>query len=160
MTNAPSLRRTLPEALCILLLLASRYSHPAAAAPASSIKADFDGDGRRDEILIRFTGGAHCCYLVGVRLSRTQRVEKLPFHLDGGYVGGLQEGDRFRVADYDGDGADDLCMEIETYNGEPIPLPVAWSRAYGLKSHWIVVSYRGAKVRARDRPRPSCGGPD
>ena len=50
---------------------------------------DFDNDGKNDTIEVMFTGGAHCCYSLVMRLSATGTTHRLPFELDGGYVAGL-----------------------------------------------------------------------
>jgi hypothetical protein len=55
---------------------------------------DLDGDGRPDEILPSFSGGAHCCYELTVRLSSTGEATRLPFSLEGGYAAGLTGQDR------------------------------------------------------------------
>jgi len=47
---------------------------------------DWDGDGVKDEVVTRFSGGAHCCYLVGVKLAAGSKTIMLPFKLDGGLV--------------------------------------------------------------------------
>src|SRR5215831_11762006 len=47
---------------------------------------DWDGDGVKDEVVSTFSGGAHCCYQVGVRFASPPRTIMLPFDLDGGYA--------------------------------------------------------------------------
>ena len=114
--------------------------------------ADLDGDGRLDRIDLSFTGGAHCCYRVAVHLSSTGADIALPFQLDGGGPGPR---DTLDVGDHDGDGASDLRMTIETYNGERLPIPRRWKRRYGIRTHTILVSFRRGRLRVRDwPPRP------
>src|SRR5262249_12477070 len=76
---------------------------------------DLDGDGQRDRIQYEFSGGAHCCYQVGVTLSSNGKTVMVPFRFDGGYVGGLDlsQPNRFTVRTTD-HGLPELIMEIET----------------------------------------------
>jgi hypothetical protein len=59
---------------------------------------DLDGDGRADQIEVGFSGGAHCCYTIGVELASGKRIA-LPFELDGGYARGfdLSQPGRFAI---------------------------------------------------------------
>lgn len=115
---------------------------------------DLDGDGARDAITVDYTGGAHCCYRLSVRLTSTGETHRLPFQLDGGYVGGLNLGqpDRFDIRRTDGE-LPELVMEIETYSGEPRPLPDEWMWEYGITTHCIAVSFGSGWLRVRDWPR-------
>jgi hypothetical protein len=115
---------------------------------------DFDGDGKNDEIEVEFTGGAHCCYYLTVRLSLTRKAHRLPVSLDGGYVGGLDplsQPDHFSIRKIDGE-LSELLMEANTYNGEPYPLPKAWKRRFGLKTNFVAVSFPRGRLRVRDWP--------
>lgn len=114
---------------------------------------DFDGDGVADEIEVRFTGGAHCCYELTLALGTGARFT-LPFLLDGGYVGGLDlsQPDRFSIGDHDGDGRPDLRAWIGTYNDEDVPLSRALRRR-GIRTHHILVDV----VRGRPRYRRAMG---
>lgn len=133
---------------------------PVGAAAASSWRTayDWDGDGVNDEVVTRFTGGAHCCYLVGVKLAAASKAIMLPFRLEGGLVPPEDlpsRPERFSVVTTDG-GLPEMVMEIETYNGKPGPLDPSWKRVYGISTHRIGVSFRGRKARARDvAPPPS-----
>lgn len=102
---------------------------------------DFDGDGIPDRIDVKFSGGAHCCYVLAVATSASRAVTQIPFELDGGYPNGL---DLSRPAQFDiqvdGQGVARLVMEIATYGGEPQPLPPSWNRQWGVRSHHIAVS--------------------
>lgn len=111
---------------------------------------DFDGDGKNDRVEPEHTGGAHCCYRITVHLTSTGKPHRLPFRLDGGYVGGLDlsQPDRFNIVQTEGS-LPELVMEIETYNGEPRPLPRSWKRRYGVTSHRIAVSFPCGRPRAR-----------
>jgi hypothetical protein len=53
---------------------------------------DFDGDGIKDTIWDEYSGGGHCCYTLQVSLSRGHKTVRLPFDMDGHYVGGLDMG--------------------------------------------------------------------
>ena len=70
----------------MVLLLAA---HAQDAKPDWRVAYDFDGDGVDDVITDEFSGGAHCCYRIGVALSSTGTTVMLPFEIDGGYVLGL-----------------------------------------------------------------------
>ena len=110
-----------------------------------------DGDAKNDEILVSSTGGAHCCYRIAVRVSSTGEEYKLPFQLDGGYVGGLNlsQPARFDVRKTDG-ALPEIVMTIETYNGEPEPLPKQWTATYGIRTHRVAVGFPDGKLRVRD----------
>jgi hypothetical protein len=113
-----------------------------------SVQFDFDGDGNNDRIVYRFTGGAHCCYLISVLLSSDQTLREYPFEMDGGYEGGLDLGNpsRFDIKDFDGDGLPEIFMEINTYNDEIYEIPLEWTKEYGITSNYIVIDYKDAKL--------------
>jgi len=116
---------------------------------------DFDGDGKNDEIEVEFTGGAHCCYRLTVWLSLTGKRRRLPVFLDGGYVGGLDprtQPNHFTIRKIDGS-LPELLMEVNTYNGEPDPLPRSWKRRFKLKTNFVIVSFARGRLRVRDWPR-------
>jgi hypothetical protein len=112
---------------------------------------DFDADGRADHVEVAFSGGAHCCYTLALHTANGRTIA-LPFELDGGYVLGLDlsRPDHFDVR-VDPDGAY-LVLEIQTYNGEPGPIPRAWTHRWGIRSHRIAVRFRGKGFRAVDLP--------
>ncbi len=129
------------------------------------VRFDFDGDGRKDEVVTAFSGGAHCCYTIGVRLARDGRLRRLPFELDGGYVRGLDlsRPEHFNIADYDGDRRPELCMVIQTYNGRPTPIARAWRRRFGVQFNRVLVSFVRGRTDVRDyrcgceaKPSPAC----
>src|SRR5688500_772757 len=122
---------------------------PGRCPPAQPPPPDFDGDGRPDSTELSFSGGAHCCYKVSVTLSSTGKVHAFPFEMDGGGPGPYRT---FSVGDFDGDGLDDLRLEIQTYNGEPDRIPRRWTRRYGIRSNNILLSFVGGRPRARDWP--------
>ena len=98
---------------------------PGQPARAWTERFDLDGDGRVDPIDVHFSRGAHCCYTLGVKLSRSGRLVELPFWMDGGYVFGfdLSRPEHFDVRRPDGESGAALFMEISTYAGRPEPLP-------------------------------------
>ncbi len=112
---------------------------------------DLDGDGAPDEIQLSFSGGAHCCYTLTVRLSSTGEATRLPFSLDGGYAAGLDlsRPDHFDVRA--GHHGAEILMEVGTTAGVRAPLPAAW-RQLGVSSHRIAVSFPGARLRVRNLP--------
>jgi hypothetical protein len=113
---------------------------------------DFDGDGLCDRIDSEFSGGAHCCYRVGAALSSTGEEAMLPFEFDGGYVGGLDlsQPDRFAIRTRQS-GLPELLIEINTYNGEPLPLDPEWTGRYGIRTHRIAVCFADGRVQVRDQ---------
>jgi hypothetical protein len=115
---------------------------------------DFDGDGINDTVEVTFTGGAHCCYRLAVRLTSNGVTHRLPFQLDGGYVGGLDlsQPRRFDIRSTDGN-LPELLMEIETYDGKPAPIPDAWQRQYGFRTHYVAVGFAHGQLHVRDWPR-------
>lgn len=129
-------------------------SAPAAAQVPWTRAFDLDGDGRNDEIEVRFTGGAHCCYRIGVRLTSTGQVIALPFDIDGGYVGGLDlsRPEHFDVRRTEGP-LPELVMEIETYDGVPGRIDPAWRRKYGISTNHVAIGFAGGKLKARDLRR-------
>jgi hypothetical protein len=125
------------------------------AAPVPWNQAfDLDGDGKNDIVQVDFSGGAHCCYRFEVHLTSTGEIHRLPFQLDGGYVGGLDlsQPERFDIRRTD-DTLPKLVMEIETYNGESVPLPEEWQQLYGITTHYIAVGFVNGRLQVRDWPR-------
>jgi hypothetical protein len=89
---------------------------------------------------------------VGAALSSTGEEVMLPFELDGGYVGGLDlsQPDRFAIRTREA-GLPELLIEINTYNGEPLPLDPEWARRYRIRTHRIAVCFAGGRVQVRDQ---------
>jgi len=116
---------------------------------------DFDGDGENDEVDDRFSGGAHCCYTVGVRLSSKKKTTWLPFEMDGGYVypEDLPDDPRQFSVGRAPDGLPEIRMLIATYSGAVAPLPRSWRERYRIKSHHVGISFPKGNVRVRDLPR-------
>jgi hypothetical protein len=115
---------------------------------------DFDGDGVADTVDSRFTGGAHCCYFLTVRLS-SGKVFEVPFEMDGGYVFGL---DLSRPGNFDirvVDGRARLFMYIARYTYTEYPIPKKWKRQYGFTSHHVIVSFAKDRMTVRDDPHPN-----
>ncbi len=130
----------------------SNANGPSAVTPWTH-SFDLDGDGQDDIIEVEYTGGAHCCYRLKVHLSSNRDTHKLPFQLDGGYIGGLDlsRPERFDIRITDGR-LPELVMEIETYNGEPQPIPADWTQRFSITTHRIAVGFSGGALRVRDWP--------
>lgn len=105
----------------------------------------------KDLVVDEFSGGAHCCYRVGVKLSSTGRTLMLPFQLDGGICCGedLPDGDQFAIG-HTPDGVPEMLMLIETTNGAPQHIPRSWRSRYGITGHRIAVSFPAGKVHVRN----------
>jgi len=114
---------------------------------------DFDGDGIKDTVWDEYSGGGHCCYTLQVSLSRGHETVRLPFDMDGHYVGGLDMGmpDHFAIGRFEGSPLPQIFMEVATYNGEEFPIPRKWTRKYGFRSNRILVSFEKGKPKVRDR---------
>ena len=138
-------------ALTAVLIIGAR---DAAADDDWTQRFDFDGDGRADRIEPTFTGGAHCCYRFAIILSSTGKTRRLPFEIDGGYVGGidLSNPDQLDVR-RDANGRAELFLHIATYAGHPYPLPDDWKRSFGVTSHRIAVSFPNGRLRIRNLPQ-------
>jgi hypothetical protein len=137
---------------------------PSAPAPAPSASApqltptrwehayDLDGDGKNDEIVSEFTGGAHCCYHVGAALSSTGTTIMLPFEMDGGYVGGaalISQPSQFAVRTRVGS-LPEIVYQIATYDGIEQPLDPAWTKRWKIHSHRVTLCFAGGTLRVRD----------
>lgn len=115
---------------------------------------DLDGDGKIDWIEVKYSGGAHCCYRLTVHLTSSGKVYKLPFQLDGGYLGGLDlsRPNHFDIRKTDGL-LPEMVMEIETDNAKPQELPKEWKRQYEITTHYVAVEFPNGRLRIRDWPR-------
>jgi len=114
---------------------------------------DIDGDGNFEEICFDYTGGAHCCYKLSLKLSSIDSVFEFPFEMDGGYTFQIVDGsqpDHFFIKDYDNDGLDEIFMEIATYNGEKYLLEKLWTELYGIKTNYILIDYSDGKLVVTD----------
>ena len=129
---------------------------PGAGDPHWAKRFDFDGDHIPDEIASTFSGGAHCCYTLSVKLSQSGRVVAVPFELDGGYPGGLDlsQPGNFHV-ELGADGVASLWMRIASYGARSEAIPLAWVRDYGIHSHLIRVELRGGTLHV-DNVMPDC----
>jgi len=128
--------------LAAAALVAVRLAHAdTSAGPADWRRAtDLDGDGKPDEILVESSGGAHCCYTIAARLTSTRATVRVPFEIDGGYVGGLDLSRPEHFALHRAsDGAAELLFDAE---GPPARRRVA-------------VRFTGGKLTVRDAP-PRC----
>ncbi|HNW88377.1 MAG TPA: hypothetical protein PKN48_01870 [Bacteroidales bacterium] len=113
---------------------------------------DVDGDSINDHIYFTFSGGGHCCYKINMVLSSDKKKRKFPFEMDGGYVSGVDNSqpDQFDIRDIDSDGLPEIVMRIQTYNGEPEPIPASWKADYGIKSNVIVIEYTDGQIKTKD----------
>jgi hypothetical protein len=117
---------------------------------------DFDGDNISDIISFRYTGGAHCCYIMSLKLSSKKDTIKYPFEMDGGFEFGIVDGsqhDQFNIDDFDQDGLAEIFMEISTYNGEKYPIKPEWTEKYGIKTNYIIFDYNEGEVVLFDYDR-------
>lgn len=113
---------------------------------------DFDGDGAADEIYFEYTGGAHCCYLPRVKLSSDGELHEYLLEMDGGYIFGMPDGsqpNQFEIGDFDGDGLEEIFIEIFCYNGRCEDLPQEWVDDYGVQSNWLVMEFEEGEWRLR-----------
>lgn len=114
---------------------------------------DFDGDKINDHMSFNYTGGAHCCYKMTLKLSSIKDTVQYPFEMDGGYGFGIVDGsqhDQFDIDDYDKDGLPEIFMGISTYNGEKYPIDPKWTSMYGIKSNYIIFNYHDGKILLED----------
>ncbi|MEL6674388.1 MAG: hypothetical protein AAFR61_19425 [Bacteroidota bacterium] len=114
---------------------------------------DLDGDGERDYMHFRYTGGAHCCYLLSLKLSSQTDTIHYPFEMDGGYGFGKIDGsqhDQFAIRDVDADGRPEIFMGIQTYNGEKGAIPAAWTETYGISTNAVLFDFREGEMRVVD----------
>lgn len=113
---------------------------------------DFDGDHQIDSISFDYTGGAHCCYHISIKLSSTKKFYHYPFEMDGGYMFDVDNSwpDKFDIQDYDKDGLPEIKMKIQTYNGEIAKIPLKWKTTYHIKSNTILIEYEKEKLITRD----------
>ncbi len=114
---------------------------------------DFDGDGISDHLSFSYSGGAHCCYKMSLKLSSKKDTIKYPFEMDGGYGFGIVDGsqhDQFNIDDYDQDGLPEIFMGISTYNGEKYPIDQKWTYEYGIKTNYIIFDFHEGKVILSD----------
>lgn len=84
-------------------------------AQLSPISGSFniDGDDRPDSIFYDFTGGAHCCYRVFLKLDEVDSLYQVPLLIEGGYLFGLDlsRPQSFNVGDFDGDGLAEISVQ-------------------------------------------------
>ncbi|MCB0401921.1 MAG: hypothetical protein KDD41_07545 [Flavobacteriales bacterium] len=110
---------------------------------------DFDGDNISDDLLFTYTEGAHCCYIMSLKLSSKQDTIHYPFEMDGGYEFGIVDGsqhNQFEIGDLDGDGLPEIFMTISTYNGEEYSIDSNWTIQYGITSNYIIFDYRNGEI--------------
>jgi len=114
---------------------------------------DFDGDGLSDYMSFSYSGGAHCCHKMNLKLSSKPDTLKYPFEMDGGYGFGIVDGsqhDQFKIADYDQDGSPEIFMGISSYNGEKYPIDPKWTKEFGIKTNYILFDFYKGEVVLRD----------
>lgn len=116
-------------------------------------KWDFDGDGEHDSISFQFSGGAHCCYQMSLKLSSRPDTLSFPFEMDGGYLLGRIDGskpEQFNIKDYDQDGKPEIFMLIATYNGIQYPIDKTWTEKFGIQNNTILFDVLGKEVIVKD----------
>lgn len=118
--------------------------------PNWKISYDFDGDHVPDAITTTYSGGAHCCYKVSVGLSKSRQVIDLPFELDGGYPNGLDLSRPSFAIEVGADRVASFRMEIARYGVDYEPIPLAWAKTYGIRSHSIRVGLRDGRVHVEN----------
>ncbi|MEO0900384.1 MAG: hypothetical protein AAFY71_28500 [Bacteroidota bacterium] len=117
-----------------------------------ALNRDFDGDKVEDYMSFQFSGGAHCCYKLILKLSTRPDSLKYPFEMDGGFsihLKGSTDG-HFKIADYDNDCLPEILMQIGTYNGEAYALEDSWKKDYGISSHYILFDYSEGRMKVMD----------
>ncbi len=116
---------------------------------------DFDGDQIADTVFYEFSGGAHCCYKIGVQLSQSKQAFSFPFELDGGYIiFNLSNPENFNIKDFDGDGTPEIFAHINRYNGVDDPIPTTWTSEYGFKTNKILIKIVDGKPAISDFKLP------
>src|SRR6478735_11845602 len=75
-------------------------------------KWDFDGDGKNDSIKFDYSGGAHCCYTMNLKLSSKNKWEHFSYEMDGGYGGSIdgRYPGHFNIKNYDDDSLPEIFM--------------------------------------------------
>ncbi len=114
---------------------------------------DFDGDKINDYLSFIYSGGAHCCYKMTLKLSSIRDTIKYPFEMDGGYGFGIVDGsvhDQFDIDDYDQDGLPEIFMGISTYNQEIYSIDPEWTSKYGIKTNYIIFNYSDGEIILED----------
>lgn len=118
-------------------------------AQACRNDSDFDGDSKADDIVLDFTGGAHCCYKLSMKLSSEKKMHEFPFYMDGHYERGVDDSYpwHFGVEDYDNDGLPEIFMEISTYNSDidSVAYP-----SYNIFSNYILIEFENGKLQVKD----------
>jgi hypothetical protein len=115
-------------------------------------KWDLDGDGINDNILLKYSGGGHCCYKIVITLSSDKIKRKYPFEMDGGYISGVDNSKpyHFNIKDYDNDGLPEIYMEIFTYNGTKKPIEKRFTKEYGIKTNYIIFDFKNNFIIVKD----------
>jgi hypothetical protein len=80
---------------------------------------DFDGDGKPDTVSYRYTGGAHCCYMLRIKMKASPF--SLPFEIEGGYRFGLDlsQPENFNIGDFNRDGKAEILFRKMGFTGNP-----------------------------------------
>ncbi len=87
--------------------------------PSWRFSFDFDQDEKKDTISYTYTGGAHCCYQLKVKLSSLQEEIEIPYLIEGGYmIFDLSKPDNFNIYDVDEDGFPEIYFEGEYVGAE------------------------------------------
>jgi hypothetical protein len=117
------------------------------------VKYDIYGDNLKDTISFDYSGGAHCCYMIQIKLSSDNNERSFPFELDGGYLAGVDstQPEQFNIFDDDNDRLPEIFMKIQTYNGMIYPIPKKWKRLYSIKTNYIIIEYIDNRLVVHDR---------
>ncbi|MEZ4875163.1 MAG: hypothetical protein R2793_06875 [Flavobacteriaceae bacterium] len=74
---------------------------------------DFDGDGILDSISTNYSGGAHCCYYLSIKMSSDAQMYPLDAAIEGGYLYGLDLSfpEKFNITDLNKDGIPEIKIQ-------------------------------------------------
>ncbi|NOQ24881.1 MAG: hypothetical protein GQ564_05910 [Bacteroidales bacterium] len=108
---------------------------------------DFDNDNKIDTITYLYSGGAHCCYKIGIKLSSLKEEIKVPYFIEGGYiVFDLSQQDNFNIYDIDKDNKPEIFIngiyEDSTNETNRQKLYIDFERGVGNKKYFNVVKYK------------------
>ena len=104
-----------------------------------------------DTIIYDYTGGAHCCYLISVKLSNNDSIFNFPFEIDGGYLFfDLSVPEKFFIKDYDNDNLPEIYIKFNSYNDHPEPPSMEIKKKYNINTNKILIDYKDKSFRVID----------